>query len=121
MLASQETLRSLAVCYLFFLSAIVPAGVVAVLLYTCRKASAKVINIFNLIFAVGATLFTLLCIINDMLGLYWGAFQTSLPRPPQPLNLRDCVFMLILLIWVAGAIGLFFRKRLAWTCSVIGV
>jgi hypothetical protein len=121
MLASQETLRSFAVCYLFFLSALVPAGVVVGLLYACRKMSARAINIFNLVFAVGATLFALLCIINDMIGINWGAFSIDPPAPPRPLNPRDCVVVLVLLSWAAGAVGLFFRKRLAWAGSIVGV
>lgn len=121
MLASKETIRLFAVCYIFFLSVMVPAAAVFGLLYASRKMSALIINIFNLVFAVGATLFVLLCIINDMIGINWGAFSIDPPEPPQLLNLRDCVIVLVLLCWVAGAIGLFFHKRLAWAGSVLGV
>ena len=36
-------------------------------------------------------------------------------------NARGIIVDLIVLCWFAGAVGLFFRKRLAWVCSLIGV
>jgi hypothetical protein len=121
MITFREIAVFFALCLVLFLQVIIPVGIVAYLLYVSRKISALVLYVFNLIFAVGVTLFILLCIINDMIGINWGAFSPDPPQPPRPLNLHDTISMMFLLCWVAGAIGLFFRKRLAWVGSVVGV
>jgi hypothetical protein len=66
----------------------------------------------NLFFAVG--LFLLM------------AFALILPpRTPQPpghvWSIYAIIDSFIILVWLAGAIGLFFRKRLAWCTSILGV
>ena len=38
-----------------------------------------------------------------------------------PASVGSVLFMLILLFWLAGAVGLFFRNRFAWCASLLGV
>jgi hypothetical protein len=48
------------------------------------------------------------------------AWAGSPPVRPHPMTARGLIMDLIALCWFAGAVGLFFRKRLAWVGSVIG-
>jgi cyanate permease len=45
------------------------------------------------------------------------ALLARLRHDQLPINAVD----LVVLIWFAGAVGLFFRKRLAWIVSLLGV
>jgi hypothetical protein len=48
------------------------------------------------------------------------AWAGSPPARPHPVTARGLIMDLIVLCWFAGAVGLFFRKRLAWVGSMIG-
>ena len=41
--------------------------------------------------------------------------------PHLPTTVSEILLDTIAALWVAGAVGLFFRLRLAWICSMIGV
>ena len=75
---------------------------------------ARGISIFNLIFASAALLITLMV----MSGARWAG---SPPPRSHPETVRGLIMDLIVFCWFAGAVGLFFRKRLAWVGSIIGV
>jgi len=48
------------------------------------------------------------------------AWAGSPPSRPHALNASWLIMILMVLCWFAGALGLFFRKRLAWVCSMVG-
>lgn len=62
-------------------------------------------RVLNLILALLASLFFVLATLRDA-----SSFDVS-----------TILFMLIPLCWLSGAIGLFFRNRLAWCVSLLGV
>jgi hypothetical protein len=72
------------------------------------------VRITNLIFASG----TLLIFIAGKTNPHWlDQFQQG---PPISM-VREVIIDFITFCWFAGALGLFFRKRLAWIASVVGV
>ena len=71
----------------------------------------------NLIFAS----FALLISIGVEIGCH-SALMFSPPRSHHPpITVREIVMDAVALFWFAGAVGLFFRKRLAWVGSLVGV
>ena len=71
----------------------------------------------NLLFAS----FALLIIVIGQLGCR-SALSSSEPRPPQfPDSISGVLMGLVALVWFVSAVGLFFRKRLAWVASLAGV
>ncbi len=49
------------------------------------------------------------------------ALSSSPPRLHHgPVTIREIVMDSITLVWFAGAVGLFFRRRLAWIGSLVG-
>jgi hypothetical protein len=74
------------------------------------------IRVGNLILA---TLFLCVCLYNEA-GCH-SALQFTPPRPHHgPITIREIVMDSIVLIWFAGAVGLFSRRRLAWVGSLVG-
>jgi hypothetical protein len=112
---SKVTVKTLIGWFLYIPLVIVPIIVISVLIFVSRKINARAINILNLIFASGAALMTLMAVS----GCRWAGSPP--PSPHYPLNGRELIAGLIVISWLAGAVGLFFRKRLAWVGSVIGV
>ena len=86
------------------------------LLYACRKMSVRIIYIMNLTVAMAATLFTAF----SMIHIQWWAGSPPL-QSRHPMTACEVVMDLVILFWIIGAVGLFFRKRLAWAGSMIGV
>jgi hypothetical protein len=116
---SKETARVLIGLFLYIPLIICPAVVIITLLRLSRNAGARVISIFNLIFASGAVLIVSMATS----GARWAGSQ---PRPHPVtihdfMNARGIIMIFVVLCWFAGAIGLFFRKRIAWIGSLIGV
>jgi hypothetical protein len=72
------------------------------------------VRIANLIFASGALLISVMA----MTGARWAG---SPPPTPHMFTAREFVGDMLILCWFAGAVGLFFRKRLAWISSLVGV
>jgi uncharacterized membrane protein len=72
------------------------------------------VRIANLIFASGALLISVMALT----GARWAG---SPPPTPHIFTVREFVGDLVISFWFAGAIGLFFRKRLAWISSLVGV
>ena len=72
-------------------------------------------RIANLIFATLALLVTAM----SELGCRWAGSPPS--RPHGQSTFREILVDLIALCWITGAVGLFYRKRVAWICSLIGV
>ncbi len=102
--------------FLFIPIVIVPIIVVGAVLFGLRKMTARALCIMNLIIASGA----LLIFIMGESGCH-SALSMSPPRPHPPITVRELVMDSVVLFWFAGAIGLFFRKRMAyWIGSVIG-
>jgi hypothetical protein len=58
-------------------------------------------------------------LLTGMAGCRWAGSMS--PPGPRPLTAGIFIEALIVLFWVAGAIGLFFRKRLAWIGSLVGL
>lgn len=73
----------------------------------------------NLICAFCAFLIT----IGAASGARWAGSQPRLHAVTIDdfMNARGLIMVLVVICWFAGAIGLFFRKRLAWIGSLIGV
>lgn len=95
---SKETIRALIGWFLYVQLVVGPIIIGSFVLLALRKMNTRAICIMNLIFASGATLLVI------------GAIS----------NIRELVVDLVAVFWLAGAMGLFFRKRLAWIGSVIG-
>jgi hypothetical protein len=112
---SKETIRILIGWFLFIPIVIVPTIVVGAVLFGLRKMTARAVCIMNLMMASGA----LLIFIMGESGCH-SALSMSPPRPHPPMTVRELAMDSMVLFWFAGAVGLFFRKRLAWVGSVIG-
>jgi hypothetical protein len=113
---SKEIVRTLIAWSTFVPLIVVPIVVVAVMLFGLRKISTRAVCIMNLIIASGA----LLILIAGESGCH-SALSMSPPRLYHPpVTIREVAMDSVILVWFAGAVGLFFRKRLAWIGSVIG-
>ncbi len=103
--------------FLYIPLVIVPIIIVSVLLFSLRKMTARAVCIMNLIIASGA----FLIFIMGEAGCH-SALSSAPPRLHHgPITIREVVIDSVVLFWFAGAVGLFFRKRLAWAGSMIGV
>lgn len=61
-------------------------------------------------------------VLNLLLALLTSLlFVLPAVREPQSLDVISTLFMLFPLCWLAGAVGLYFRNRLAWCASLLGV
>jgi len=94
---------------------VAPIAGVSILLFNLRKMTTRAINIMNLVLAMGTVLLT----ITAMSSRLWADLPP--PKPNHSTSVLELVTVLIVFIWISGAVGLFFRKRLAWIGSVIGV
>jgi hypothetical protein len=75
-----------------------------------------VIRIGNLILASGAVLVSLIA----WLGWHWaGSYGHRSPTASEPL-LPLLLVLILATCWLAGAVGLFFHKRMAWLVSLLG-
>jgi hypothetical protein len=72
-------------------------------------------RIVNLICASFALLFAL--------DLQFGFLPSRYPPqgPHLPTTVSGILFYSIVAFWIVGAVGLLFRRRFAWICSLIGV
>jgi hypothetical protein len=112
---SKETVRVLIGWFLYVPLVVAPIVTVGVLLYGLRKMTTHAIAIMNLIFASGAFL---LFVVGES-GCRWAGSPPSRPHPP--MTVREIMMDAVVFFWFAGACGLFFKRRLAWIGSVIGV
>jgi hypothetical protein len=92
--------------FVFLLLGVGPMVGVTALLLSLRNASTRTISVINLVFALGAFLLT---------GVVLSCVRWA--DSPSPSVLMAAF---VVLCWLAGAIGLFYRKRLAWCGSILG-
>jgi len=114
---SKEMVRTLIGWSLFVPMVIVPIAVVVVLLFSLRKMPTRAICILNLIMASGVFLISIMAESGCHSALSMSPPRTHYP----PITVRELVMDSVALFWFAGAVGLFFRKRLAWVGSLVGV
>jgi hypothetical protein len=104
-LVSKETIHSIIGVFLYVPLIAIPIVIVAAVLVGLRKVSVMgKTAIINLIFASGATLLTVPTIVFHRNKFHW----------------ENWAIILFSICWLACAIGLFFRKRLAWCGSILG-
>jgi hypothetical protein len=61
-------------------------------------------------------------VLNLILALLASLLMVlSAAKDSWSLDVPSILFMLLPLCWLAGAVGLFFRNRLAWCASLLGV
>src|ERR1700690_52919 len=75
---------------------------------------AKIVRLVNVLCAS----YALLVCIGIASGCGWAGSPP--PRHRPPLTLLELALGALVLCWFAGAVALFYRKRLAWAVSVVG-
>jgi hypothetical protein len=82
-------------------------------------------NIFVLMFRIAnllaASFFVLCFIVPD--SWCYGPFNPSPPplNPHDPMTQREIIGAVVAFVWFVSALGLFFRSRLCWFGSLVGV
>jgi hypothetical protein len=105
-LVSKETIHSIIGVFLSVPLIAVPIVIVAAVLVGLRKVKVmRKTAIINLIIASGATLLTVPTIVFHRNKFHWEDWA---------------IISSFSLCWLACAIGLLFRKRLAWCVSILG-
>jgi hypothetical protein len=75
---------------------------------------AKIVRQVNVLCAS----YALLVCIGVASGCRWAGSPP--PRPHPPITFLELAVGALVLCWLAGAVALFYRKRLAWVASLVG-
>lgn len=110
-MTSNDPQRFLIGLFLFFLLVIGPTAAGIALLVVLRKMTIHSTIILNLIFAL-ITLVVALLILT-------GGGRAGLPNHSPFDPVQDGWPFVVALCWVMSAVGLFFRKRIAWIVSLV--